>query len=232
MFDKFYSLLRIEGIRLKYVRFRYWWLKNKMKISSTQTSDIGETTISHNISAFEQLASSAFQCGGRMGLLIYPIVSYFKFITNDCNKLRILIVGCRTEDDIYWLRSYGFPNTMGFDLFSYSPHVMTGDIHKTNFPDSEFDVVLLGWMISYSKNPSLVIKECHRILKHGGLFGIGVDHDSNQEKNGIMPPRVNSINSTGDIKALINNQFENKVIFEYDHFNPLDARVAVIVKSV
>ena len=219
------GFLRFYPIRLLYVRFRYWWLKKKMRFSEEQSSKIGEQTIAHNLSAFQSPPAAVFGCNGRMGLLIYPVVSYY---VNNRQSRKILIVGCRSEDDIFWMRSYGFVNTMGFDLFSYSNNILVGDIHKTNFEDNSFDVVLLGWMISYSKDPICVITECRRILKPEGLLGIGIDHNPNQDRDGIRPPRVNTLNSTSDITNLLDSTIKHKVVFEYDHYPEEDYRCVII----
>lgn len=220
-----FSLLRFYPIRLKYVQFRYWYKKNRMKFSKEQSSNIGEQTIAHNLSAFEQSPSAVFGCNGRMGLLIYPVISYY---VDDRWKLNVLIVGCRSEDDIFWMRSYGFSKTIGFDLFSYSSYILVGDIHNTSFEDNSFDVVLLGWMISYSKDPACVVNECRRILKTEGLLGIGLDHNPNQDIEGIRPPRVNTLNSSTDIIDLLDSNMKHKVVFEYDHYPEGDYRCVVI----
>lgn len=214
----FLLLLRFKRIRFWFVKIRYSFLKNKIRIKQDGSSSIGEKTISHNLDAFKNLPA-AFGCGERMGLLIYPVVSYYSFYSIDKTKLKVLIVGCRTEDDIYWMRSYGFRQTMGFDLFSYSKNILVGDIHQTDFADASFDVVLLGWMISYTKDPAAVIMECRRILKKDGIIGIGIDHDPKQDNNNIKAPRVNSLNSTSDIITLLDSTISHKVFLEYNHYN-------------
>jgi SAM-dependent methyltransferase len=232
LISKIYPILRIDSIRLKYVQFRYWRMKKKMKFITQISSGVGEMTISHNLTAFDQIPSAAFQCGGRMGLLVYPIVSLFSYFTVRKAELKILIVGCRSEDDIYWLRSFGFHNTVGLDLFSYSPKIIVGDIHKTNFENSSYDIVLLGWMLSYSKEPQVVMQECKRILKPNGIIGVGIEHDEKQEINGIKPPRENVLNSTLDIRELFTTNFNHEVIFEYNHNNDLDARCVLISRLI
>ena len=129
------------------------------------------------------------------------------------------------------MKSYGYHNTVGFDLFSYSKHVLTGDIHATEFSENSFDVVLLGWMISYSKNPQKVIDECVRITKSGGLIGIGVDYFQEQEVSGIPEnsPRVNHLNSSANIIELFKN-YSHKVIFDFNHEEKNDDAISVIVK--
>ena len=212
------ALLRITGIRLFVVKTRYRFLKKNLRVKNDGSESIGEKTLSHNLSAFEE-DDSAFGCGQRMGLLIYPVVAYNTFHSIDKGKQKVLIVGCRTEDDIYWMKSYGFQQTIGLDLISYSKHVLIGDIHKTEFKDESFDVVMLGYMIAYTKDPLTVVKECRRILKKGGLLGIGIDYIPDFDPNHLIPPQENTLNSTSDLKALINQVTPNKVIFEYNHHN-------------
>src|SRR6202012_5952842 len=98
---------------------------------------------------------------------------------------KVLIVGPRTEDDILWAKSLGLFNTDGLDLFSYSPYIKVGDIHKSGIPDASYDAVLLGWMLSYSSDPELVVAECLRILKPGGYLGIGIESDALQDVEGV-----------------------------------------------
>jgi SAM-dependent methyltransferase len=222
--------LKFKRIRLWWVKIRYRILKKRMRFLQDRSSSIGEQTIKHNLTAFD--SDAAFGCGERMALLIYPVVGYYGYSSIRKCEVKILIVGCRTEDDIYWMRSYGFSNTIGFDLFSYSDNVLVGDIHKTNFENASFDVVLLGWMISYSKEPTKVINECRRILKTGGLLGIGIDHLPNQNNDNLLPPRVNTLNSTADIIALLNSTINHKVLFEYDHYNAKNNDFSTTVVSI
>lgn len=227
----FIPLLKFKRIRYWFVKKRYQLLKNKIKVNTENSSSVGERTIAHNLGAFEHLGA-VFGCGERMGLLIYPVIAFNSYYSINKSKQKILIVGCRTEDDIYWMRSYGFYHTIGFDLFSYSNNILVGDIHKTDFENESFDVILLGWMISYSKDPETVIKECRRILKTGGLIGIGIDHDPNQDGIKIQPPRVNPLNSTTDIISLLDSTIKHKVLFEYDHFNEKDNDYSTAVISI
>ncbi|MBA2611411.1 MAG: class I SAM-dependent methyltransferase [Bacteroidetes bacterium] len=199
-----------------------------MKFGNYENESIGETTVKHNLSAFN-IPRAAFGCGGRMELLIYPLVGYYR---KNRESIKILVVGCRSEDDILWLKSYGFTNTFGLDLFSYSKYILIGDIHNTGFEAGSYDVVLLGWMISYTKDPAVVFKECKRILKEDGLLGIGLDHNPKQDAEGIKPPRVNTLNSTQSIKKVLDESIKHKVVVEYDHYYSDDDRCVVISKML
>jgi SAM-dependent methyltransferase len=220
-------LLRNDRFRFHFVKLRYQFLKRRMRFFETGSGDIGEKTIPHNLSAF--LSDAAFGCGGRMALLIYPLAAYFHFYQVRRQHLKILVVGPRTEDDIFWLKAYGFLGTTGLDLFSYSNSIDLGDIHHSGIPGQSVDAVLLGWMISYSKDPEGVIRECRRILKPGGLLGIGIEHNPNQ----IAPssPRVNSLNTLADLETLIASSGPAERVFGYDHYNEASGDFGTAVLS-
>jgi SAM-dependent methyltransferase len=212
------QLLRIERIRFLVVKYRYLILKKNMKFYGVGSESISKKTVEYNLTAFN--TDSGFGCGQRMGLLIYPVVGFYTSNRIDKSKIKVLIVGARTEDDIFWMRSYGFKNTFGLDLFSYSKYVLLGDIHKTDFQNENFDVILLGWMIAYSKDPKAVIKECRRILKPGGLLGIGIDYVPIEDTSTPGIEEIpNNLNSSKDIIDLLDANIKHKVIFEYDHYN-------------
>lgn len=226
---KFIPLLKYKRIRFWVAKNRYFVNKKKLVIKSNNSSDISRDTISHNLKAFEH--DDVFGCRERMAMLIYPVVSFYSNESIQKAKIKILIVGCRSEDDIFWMKSYGFDDTIGFDLFSYSEYIKVGDIHGTDFLDNSFDVVLLGWMISYTKNPNLVFKECRRILKKGGVFGVGLDYDPNQDNIAIengKSLRANILNSTQDIISLLDVTMKHKVLFEYDSYLESDVTTAVV----
>jgi SAM-dependent methyltransferase len=208
-------LLRNDRFRFHLVKLRYQILKHRMRFLTTDATEIGEKTVTHNLDAF--LVDAAFGCGGRMALLIYPLAAYYHFFRVRRQDLKILVVGPRTEDDIFWLRAYGFLGVSGLDLFSYSDSIQLGDIHHTDIPSQSVDCVLLGWMISYSKDPERVIEECRRILKPGGLLGIGIEHLGGPSDP--SSPRVNSLNSLADLEKLVTSSGSAQRVFGYDHYN-------------
>jgi SAM-dependent methyltransferase len=217
--------LKLNKVRYWYVTRRFKKLKKNLRFHESISDDVGINTIKHNLTAFD--VAAGFGCGGRMNILIFPIAAIY---VNLEHKTKILIVGCRTEDDIFWMKSYGFNDTLGFDLFSYSDLVVTGDIHKTDFADNTFDVVLLGWMISYSKNPEAVFKECARIIKPNGHLGVGLDHNPTQKDENIGNLRMNYLNSAGDITKVLDDNIQHKPFLTYDHTNENDYRSVVITQ--
>jgi SAM-dependent methyltransferase len=94
-------------------------------------------------------------------------------------------------------------NVRGLDLFSYSEMIDIGDMHETSYADASFDAVVLGWVISYSTAPSRLVEECKRIVKPGGYLAFGIESNPEFRRTRVfLPPRVNALNSGGDIADL------------------------------
>ena len=215
------SILRIDSIRKYYSYIRYLSMRENMKILDEYSKSVGKDTISHNISALKNVA--AFGMGNRMGLLLYPLAMLVREIENP----KVLIVGPRTEDDLFWAKSLGMTNVHGLDLFSYSPMIDVGDIHNTSYANNEFDAVLLGWMISYCGDPKVIVAECKRILKPGGFLGFGIESNPAQRITGqFSPPRANSLNSASCIADIVKSQ----IVFVHDPMLDSSTDNAVIFK--
>jgi hypothetical protein len=81
-------------------------------------------------------------------------------------------------------------------------------------------------MISYSKDPSTVVRECKRLLKPGGYLGIGIESNPAQKTVGIKPPRVNTLNSVSDLTELV----QCPVAFSNEPYEEAHYDCAVIFK--
>ncbi|MBA2587459.1 MAG: methyltransferase domain-containing protein [Alphaproteobacteria bacterium] len=195
----FFALLYIDKVRFKVSQLRWRFLKKNLHMAQDMDLAVGQNTIDHNLGAFSS-NGAAFGMARRMSLLLFPLAALCK---DRLHTTKVLIVGPRTEDDIFWAKSLGLYNTDGLDLFSYSPWIEVGDIHKSGIPSQSYDAVLLGWMISYSSEPGQVIDECRRILKPGGFLGIGIESDATQKARGVQPPRMNALNSPADLAELV-----------------------------
>ncbi len=85
--------------------------------------------------------------------------------------------GPRDEIEIFSLLAHGIKqeNIKALDLITYSELVQAADMHEIPFPDNEFDVVIGGWVYTYSKEIKSALKESVRVLRPGGLLAIGWD---------------------------------------------------------
>jgi ubiquinone/menaquinone biosynthesis C-methylase UbiE len=50
------------------------------------------------------------------------------------------------------------------------PNQIVGDLHHTSFHDEQFDMIYAGEIIEHTWTPAVMIGECRRILKTGGLL--------------------------------------------------------------
>lgn len=216
----YYEFLKIDRLRNLYCWYRYQFMKGRLRTYAQVNSLVGSDTVSHNKSALVDKA--AFGMGNRMALLLYPIAALLR----QRKDAQMLIVGPRTEDDIFWARSLGLRGTRGLDLFSYSDMIDVGDMHETAFASGQFDAVILGWVISYSSNPENLINECKRVVKPGGYIGFGIESNPEHRQTGqFKSPRANYLNSGKEIAALANLP----IIFIHDPEEGLPTDNAVIL---
>src|SRR6185312_8638385 len=103
-------------------------MRKNLKVYDDPSASVADIVVKYNLS---NMGNAAFGCGGRMDLLLYPLKALFY----DEKKPKVLIVGPRTEDDVFLAKALGLTDSRGFDLFSYSPHIDLGDIHKPPYPD-------------------------------------------------------------------------------------------------
>ena len=160
--------------------------------------------------------------GSRATPLYYPLKS-IDFV--DYGKSKVLSVGPRNEAELFVIRSLGFAwkNISAIDLISYSKLIELGDIHKTTYEDSFFDIIGCGWVLPYSNNYEKIIEELIRITKNGGLIHIGWSYDPNEEDISIHDDKRIILNSTKQIIDKFKDNIMN-VILNIDA-RSLDAQI-------
>lgn len=188
----FVSLLIIPSLRTKFCKLRWKLQKKNMRFLDGLGSEVRKTVIEHNLSAFNH--DAAFGCGNRMSILMYPLSA----LIQEKSTAKVLIVGPRTEDDIYLAKALGLEKTKGVDLFSYSPLIELGDCHRLPYDSEEFDAVVLGWVIAYCGDPHLALREAKRVLKPGGYLGIGWEWVPFKQKGDNLHIRGNTINEVSE----------------------------------
>jgi len=156
------NLLINRKIRLFYCKIRYQILKKNLRYHPRYTGNI---LLKYNSSFLH--SDTAFGCDGRMAMLLHPAAA---FLWPNYDR-KVLIIGPRTEDDIFFARALGMKNATGLDIFSYSPHIFVADAHETALPSSSFDLIAAGWVLPYTPNPEALVTEMYRLLKPGGALG-------------------------------------------------------------
>lgn len=97
-------------------------------------------------------------------------------------EAQVLSVGCRFETELLYLVSHGCSrgNVRGLDMISYSPWIDSGNMHAMPYADCTWDVVILGWVLSYSDCPERAASEVVRVARDGALVAVGVSYYPSQ----------------------------------------------------
>ena len=166
---RLYPFLRIDRICHAVFKLRFFYFVQIKR----SIRNYGDTTgvISHPYSLNMVLKGRA---NTRPLRLIRPL-SVVDQVKKDGD---VLSVGCRFEKELLYLAAYGFQpeKIRGLDMVSYSPWVDVGNMHSMPYPDNRWDVVVLGWVISYSSQPDVAAREVVRIARNGAAIAIGVSY--------------------------------------------------------
>lgn len=166
--DRLLSLLRVEAVnRIVFrVRFIYFvYLRRRVRVSADRQ---GVIQPEYSIHMFKRAVTS-----DRPLRLIRPL-SVIDGI--DPASAAVLSVGCRFETELLYLLGYGFRKVRGLDLIAYSPWVDVGNMHAMPYPNDAWDVVILGWVISYSETPEAAVNEILRVTRRGGIVAVAVSY--------------------------------------------------------
>jgi SAM-dependent methyltransferase len=166
------ELLKSKLARFAVAGSRYsWYVLLLRRLRTTAGEGVAKSTVAHNIRGMMDLHVE------RSVRLIYPIAAWAAARRIDLRDLKVLTIGPRTEGEIFNLVAHGFRrrNIAALDLISYSPMVQLGDMHAMPYPDASFDVVLAGWVISYSDRKEVAAAEIARVAKPGAIIAIGIE---------------------------------------------------------
>ena len=218
------SMMQIEAIRSFVAQQRYLQLKDHWSRQYHEGVDerVRINTLQHNEIMLEQLVGF-----DRPSLMLHPLRS-ITALQDRANK-KVLSIGPRTEIELLGLAAAGFKtsNISTIDLFSYSPLIKTGDVHKMNFTDNTFDVVTCGWVLAYSNDPASAVREIVRVAKPGAFVAIGCDYNTGEQAAPVStgmgvdkPPRFSCakdiITLFGDAAADV--VFKTEPVPPYDTF--------------
>jgi len=175
-----------------------------------ESSSINEITLSSNhrpdaLTANHRAWKEPGTAGSRSNRLIRPL-SMIEKVIRRINRTTILSIGPRTEGEILNLIGHGFNRDYirAVDLMSYSPWIELGDIHALPYKDSQFDVVLCGWVLTYSRNIGQATSEILRVVRNGGVICIGL-----RSNTGL------GLTNTADVLAYFNGKVD-RIYFDQD----------------
>jgi hypothetical protein len=203
----FIYLLRNPHILYWVVSFRYFYFKLTKGIRTIESPYSVNISNAHNTDGLVNHFKACVYME-RFDRLIFSMLANENFLKTS----KILIIGPRTEADIFKLKAYGYSNIEAIDLISYSESITLMDCHEMTFSDNTFDAIFCGWVLPYSKYPEKIINNIVRVAKNNSLITIGVEYSSDS-----------LINSTDNIKSLFKNKIKD-IFFEYDaYLKNLDA---------
>ncbi|MBU6953029.1 class I SAM-dependent methyltransferase [Hahella sp. HN01] len=164
------DLLKVPAVRMILTRNRMAQVnRESIERAANVDSAVIDNCIEYNMSC---LADDVTH--NRPERLIAPLCQ-IGFIARNMPKMRVLTVGPRSESELLCLISSGFNenNIRGLDLFSFSPYIDAGDMHAMPYPDHSFDIIILGWVLAYSKDNKKAAQEVLRVAKPGAHIAIG-----------------------------------------------------------
>ena len=205
-------LLSVPEVRNMLTKCRYEVL---MQEGMDEGAGEAETSIKgavhHNLSNMHKMLAL-----DRPQLLIAPLISV-DAIAKKRGDMKVLSIGPRTEAEILALYAHGFcpENIKALDLFSYSPWIDVGDIHDMPYDDQQFDLVLLGWILAYSKDVQTACSEVVRVARKGAYISVGCEYQPmslEEYKEKHTPDENMMFKTTSDILALF-GEHVGEVIF-------------------
>lgn len=163
-----YQFLRVDVIRWCVAAVRYVYyvsIRRRLRAIEPATGNMGTNTVFHNQRMLERWKDLAIS---RSHLLVYPLSAI-----RVSKSIPMLCIGPRSEGELLNLLGMGFRNIRGIDLISYSPWIDLGDMHAMPYTDNSFGIVIMGWVLAYSREKRKAAKEVLRVVQNGGLVAVG-----------------------------------------------------------
>jgi hypothetical protein len=150
-------------------------------------------------------------------MIMTNVVSAIDRVRQKIEKIEVLSVGPRSEIEIFGMMAAGFSKDRikAVDLFSYSPYVDVGDMHALPYPDNGFDVVMLGWVLSYSRNQSRVVEEVLRVCRDRAIVVLAGDYSDETRDLPMFRNEVTFMQSCDQLLALFSGHV-GRIYFRHD----------------
>jgi SAM-dependent methyltransferase len=168
-----HQIFKIPDVRVLIAQARLERLDPKdIRVFEGYGEEVVENTLEHNLGALKK--AIAFD---RPSLLINPLCN-IQYVQYNQQSLKVLAVGPRSEAEIFDLIASGFlqENIRGLDLISYSDFVDLGDMHAMPYGDDSFDVIILGWVLGYSRDIPKAASEILRVARPNAVIALGCQY--------------------------------------------------------
>ena len=100
-------------------------------------------------------------------------------------------------------------------------------MHKTPYAGNSFDVIFLGWVLSYSKDQLSVARELIRIARDRCVIVLAGDYSDDKRDHPTFKNETTHMQSCDQLLALFGDR-AGKVYFRHDPELPAVAMVMVV----
>jgi hypothetical protein len=219
------ELLQIRLVRqvLARERVNYFMSHGHLRRLAQVTEDVAFNTVDYNIDG----AVSAADLDRPIAM--FNIVTAIERVNRNIQDIDVLSIGPRSEIEIFGMMAAGFhPDRIrAVDLFSYSPYVDLGDMHDLPYEDNSFDIVFLGWVLSYSKHQPNVVKEVMRVCRDRAIVVLAGDYSDDKRVGSTFKKEATHMQSCDQLLALFGDQVGH-VYFRHDPDPPKVAMVMTV----
>jgi hypothetical protein len=207
------QLLQVSAARQVIARERAKVLLNRsgVKRVAADGAHVAHNTVDYNIDGARTAADLDRPA------IMTNVVMGIEWIRQNVKSLDVLSIGPRSEIEIFALMGAGFSpeRIRAVDLFSYSPYVDVGDMHALPYEASAFDIVFLGWVLSYSKDQSVVARELLRVCRDGALIVLAGDYSDDSRVGATFKKEATHMQSCDQLLALFPGHV-GRVYFRHD----------------
>ena len=192
-------LLQVSEIRQIVAKFRADKLIHKgvQKVDSSK-GPIATNTLEYNLKG--AITASALD----RPQIMFGVVSGIERVNRNRSKMDVLSIGPRSEIEIFGMLGTGFSldRIKAVDLFSYSPYVDTGDMHHLPYDDASFDIIFLGWVLSYSTDQLAVAREIMRVARDKAIVVLAGDYSDDSRNRADFNNTTSHMQSVDQLLSL------------------------------
>jgi methyltransferase family protein len=188
-----------------------------------ETSLVASNTLEYNLEG----ARTAAMLDRPM--VMANVVSSLSRVQQRIGQLDVLSIGPRSEIEIFGLIGAGFSpeRIRAVDLFSYSPLVEVGDMHRLPYADNSFDALFVGWVLSYSRDQTVVARELIRVARDRAVVALAGDYSDQSRDRPTFGNETTHMQSCEQVLALFGDSV-GTVWFRHDPELPDVAMVMTV----